>query len=126
MSDERYERGINKMREILPNGPEILRDSAGKAAPDLVRYAMEFAYGDVYSRPGLDPKTRQIAIIAALTAMGSAPSQLGNHIKSGLNAGMTRDEVIEVIIQMVVYAGFPAALNAAVVAQEAFDDVDGK
>jgi 4-carboxymuconolactone decarboxylase len=87
---------------------------------------MEFAYGDIYSRPGLDPKTRQVAIIAALTAMGNAPSQLGNHIKSGLNTGMSREDVIEVIIQMVVYAGFPAALNAAVVAQEVFDEVDGE
>ena len=114
------------MREILPDGPEILRDSVGNVAPDLVRYALEFAYVDVYSRPGLDPKTRQTAIIAALTAMGNVPSQLGNHIKSGLNACMTREEVIEVITQMFVYAGFPAALNAAVVAQEAFEEADGE
>ncbi len=79
MSDERYERGIEKMREILPDGPEILSDSAGKSAPDLVRYVMEFAYGDVYSRPGLDPKTRQIAVLGILGI-----ATLGFFIDSGL------------------------------------------
>jgi len=124
MSNERYQRGKEKLREILPDGPEILEDGPGQVAPDLVRHAYEFAYSDVYCRPGLDPNIRQVATIAALTALGNAPSQLGNHIKAGLNTGLDREEIIEVIMQMAVYAGFPAALNAAQIAKEVFQELD--
>jgi 4-carboxymuconolactone decarboxylase len=82
MSDERYQRGRDKLHEILPDGPDILEEGPGQVAPDLIRHAYEFAYSDVYCRPGLDPNIRQVATIAALTALGNAPSQLGNHIKA--------------------------------------------
>jgi 4-carboxymuconolactone decarboxylase len=71
----------------------------------------EFPFGDIYSRPGLDLRAREIATIAALTALGNAAPQLKVHIEAGLNVGLTREEITEVIIQMAVYAGFPAALN---------------
>jgi 4-carboxymuconolactone decarboxylase len=81
-------------------------------APDLARYVIEFPFGDVYNRPGLDLKSREIATIAALTTLGNAISQLKVHINGALNVGVSRQEIIEIIIQMAVYAGFPAALNA--------------
>lgn len=65
----------------------------------------------MYSRPGLDLKSREIATVAALTALGNAQPQLKVHIHGALNVGCTRKEVVEIIIQMAVYAGFPAALN---------------
>ena len=89
-------------------------------APDFARYLIEFPFGDIYSRPGLDLRSRKIATIAALTAMGNAAPQLKVHIEAGLNVGLSRDEITEVIMQMAVYAGFPAALNGLFAAKEVF------
>lgn len=89
-------------------------------APDFARYLIEFPFGDIYSRPGLDLRSREIATIAALTAMGNAAPQLKVHIEAGLNVGLSRDEITEVIMQMAVYAGFPAALNGLFAAKEVF------
>ncbi len=89
-------------------------------APDFARYLIEFPFGDIYSRPGLDLRSREIATIAALTAMGNAAPQLKVHIAAGLNVGLSRDEITEVIMQMAVYAGFPAALNGLFAAKEVF------
>jgi 4-carboxymuconolactone decarboxylase len=91
---------------------------------DLGRYTIEFPFGDIYSRPGLDLKSREIATVAALTALGNARPQLKVHINAALNVGCTRQEVIEVITQMTVYAGFPAALNGMFAAKEVFGERD--
>ncbi|CAO3430022.1 4-carboxymuconolactone decarboxylase (EC 4.1.1.44) [Azospirillum argentinense] len=95
-------------------------------APDFATYLFEFPFGDIYSRPGLDLRSREIATIAALAAMGNAAPQLKVHIEAGLNVGLTRDEIVEVLIQMAVYAGFPAALNGLFAAKEVFAATDGQ
>ena len=95
-------------------------------APDLARYAIEFAFGDVYSRPGLDLKSREIATVSALAALGNAQPQLKVHIHGALNVGCTREEIIEVLIHLSVYAGFPAALNGIFAAKEVFKERDEK
>jgi 4-carboxymuconolactone decarboxylase len=87
----------------------------------LGKYTIEFPFGDVYSRSGLDLKSREIATVAALTALGHTLPQLKVHINGALNVGCTREEVIEIIIQMAIYAGFPAALNAMSIAKEVFE-----
>ena len=89
-------------------------------APDFARYLIEFPFGDIYSRPGLDLRSREIAVVAALTALGNAAPQLKVHIQGALNVGVSRQEVVETIMQMAVYAGFPAALNGLFAAQEVF------
>lgn len=89
-------------------------------APDFATYLFEFPFGDIYSRPGLDLKSREIATIAALTALGNAAPQLKVHIEAGLNVGLSREETTETIMQMAVYAGFPAALNGLFAAKEIF------
>ncbi|CAN7241280.1 carboxymuconolactone decarboxylase family protein [Phenylobacterium sp. LjRoot225] len=89
-------------------------------APDFARYVFEFPFGDIYCRPGLDLRAREIATIAALTALANAGPQLKVHIEAGLNVGLSREEIIEVIMQMAVYAGFPAALNGLFAAKEVF------
>lgn len=90
--------------------------------PDMADLLVAFPYGDVYSRPGLDARSRQIATIAALTALGGAEHELAIHIRSALRQGCTRQEVIEIILQMAVYAGFPRALSALAAARLAFED----
>jgi 4-carboxymuconolactone decarboxylase len=115
----RYEKGLARMAEI--DRTQVERVIAGLAdiAPDFARYLVEFAFGDIYSRPGLDLRSRQIATVAALTALGALP-QLKVHIHGALEVGCTPEEITEVIMQMAVYAGFPAALNGFAAAKEAF------
>jgi 4-carboxymuconolactone decarboxylase len=120
MENERYARGLERLGEL--RGENALEALAGveDGGADLGRYVVEFAYGDVYSRPGLRMRDRQIATVAALTAMGTAPKQLAIHLEGALRAGLTEDEVFEVIIQMAVYGGFPNALNALKLARRVF------
>ena len=95
-------------------------ESLADISPDLARYTIEYPFADVYARPGLSLRDREIATIAALTAMGNATPQLKAHIQAGLNVGLTEEEIKEVIIQMSVYAGFPSALNGMQTAKEVF------
>lgn len=89
-------------------------------APEMFDWIVDFAYGDVVSRPALDLRSRELATVAALTALGNAAPQLRAHIDGALNAGCAPREIIEVILQMAVYAGFPASLNGLGVARELF------
>lgn len=120
--DNRFERGWEKLKEIDGEAGERVIESLKDIAPDFARLLIEFPFGDIYSRPGLDLKSREIAVVAALTALGNAAPQLKVHIHGALNVGCTEQEVIEVIMQMAVYAGFPAALNGLFAAQEVFNE----
>lgn len=120
MSQGRYARGLAKLEEIDGEAGTRVIDSLRDIAPDFARYLIEFPFGDIYSRPGLDLRSREIAVVAALTAMGNATPQLKVHIGGALNVGVTPDEIVEVIMQMAVYAGFPAALNGLFAAREVF------
>ena len=85
---------------------------------------IECGFGDIYSRPQLDLRTREIATIASLATLGCAQPQLKVHIEAALNVGCTREEIVEVFMQMALYAGFPAALNALFAAREIFERHD--
>jgi 4-carboxymuconolactone decarboxylase len=128
MDQDRYARGLENLRTVDAEAGERVVKSLENIAPDLGRYVIEFAFGDIYARPGLDLKPRQIATVAALTALGTATPQLMVHIHDALNVGLTWAQVLEVIIQMAVYAGFPAALNGIFAAKEVFAerDADGR
>jgi 4-carboxymuconolactone decarboxylase len=126
MNDERYLRGWEKLKEIDGEAGERVIASLQDVAPDLARYTIEFPFGEVYCRPGLDLKSREIATVAALTALGHAAPQLKVHLNAALNVGCTRTEIVEVIIQMAIYAGFPAALNGMFAAREVFQERDEK
>lgn len=120
MSNERYERGLAKLKEIDGQAGENVLDSLKDIAPDFARLLIEFPFGDIYSRPGLDLKSRELAVVAALTALGNASPQLKLHIHGARNVGCSQQEIVEVIMQMAVYAGFPAALNGLFAAKEIF------
>jgi len=122
MSEEQYRRGLKKLEEMDPGATARITERLQDIAPDLARYVIEFAYGEIYERPGPDLKLRETATVAALTALGTAPAQLKTHIHRALNVGVTRQEVIEIILQMAVYAGFPAALNGMGLAKEVFQE----
>ena len=126
MNKDRYELGIEKFKEIKGDKGEQIVERLKELDPDLARYILEFPFGDIYNRPGLDLKSREIATLAALVALGNAIPQLKVHIHGALNVGLSRQEIIEIIIQMAVYAGFPAALNAMYAAKEVFMELDEK
>jgi 4-carboxymuconolactone decarboxylase len=119
---DRYELGLEKLKEIDGEAGENVIESLKDIAPDLARFTIEFPFGDIYSRPGLDLKSREVATVAALTALGNAKPQLKVHINAALNVGCSEEEIIEIIIQMAVYAGFPAALNGIFAAKEVFEE----
>ena len=121
---DRYRQGWEKLKEVDGEAGERVVDSLKDIAPDFARLLIEFPFGDIYSRPGLDLKSREIAVVAALTALGNAVPQLKVHINGALNVGCTRQEVVEVIMQMAVYAGFPSALNGLFAAKEVFKERD--
>jgi 4-carboxymuconolactone decarboxylase len=119
---DRYARGLEALRLVSGSERPQVLDALARTAPDLARFTVEFGYGDLWSRPGLTPRQRQIATVAALAALGNAAPQLRFHIGGALNVGCTRREVVEVFIHTSVYAGFPAALNALSAAREVFAD----
>ena len=125
---ERFQRGWQRLCEVDGEAGERVVASLADIAPDFATYLVEFPFGDIYSRPGLDLKLREIAVVAALTALGNAAPQLKVHIHGALNVGCSRQEVVEVMMQMAVYAGFPAALNGLFAAKEVFAerDISGK
>jgi 4-carboxymuconolactone decarboxylase len=122
--ESRLERGKRALAQIDGEAGEAVVSALADIAPDFATYLLEFPFGDIYSRPGLDLRAREIATIAALTAMGNAAPQLRVHIAAGLNVGLTRTEITEIIMQMAVYAGFPAALNGLSAAKEVFAQRD--
>ncbi|HJV79180.1 MAG TPA: carboxymuconolactone decarboxylase family protein [Paludibacter sp.] len=109
---DRYKKGWDKLKEIDGEAGEKVINSLKDISPDLVKFIIEYSFGDIYSRDGLDLKSKEIAVVAALTAMGTAQPQLKVHINGALNTGSTINEVKEVILQMSVYSGFPSCINA--------------
>ncbi len=125
ISDEnRYQLGREKLFEIHGQRGLDAIDSMADVAPDLCRFVYEFPFGDIYSRPGLDLKSRQLVTISALAALGNAGPQLKSHIHGSLNVGLTREEIVEALTPLAVYAGFPAALNALKIARDVFRERD--
>lgn len=122
--DDRHARGLKALSEIHGAPGEQVIARVAEIAPDFARHLVDYAFGDVYCRPGLDRRSRQIATIAALAALGNAEAQLKWHIRGGLNIGISKDEIIEILMQMAVYGGFPAAVRALMAAKEVFDEVD--
>lgn len=120
IGETRLERGKRMLAAIDGQAGQNVIDALDDIAPDFARYVFEFPFGDIYARPGLGLREREIATVAALTALGNAVPQLKVHIEAGLNVGVSKEEIVETIMQMSVYAGFPAALNGLFAAKEVF------
>lgn len=119
---DRYARGLTALRRISgERGTEVI-ESLRDIAPDLGRYIVEFAFGDIYYRPWLSPPRRQLVTVGALTAFGDTASPLRVHLGAALNVGLSRAQVIEALIHVVSYAGFARVLNAITVARQVFEE----
>jgi len=112
MSD-RYRRGLDVAEKLAADKlAHFVKSGVAEVAPDFARMVIEFAFGDLYSRDGLDLKSRELIAIAALAVSGNAGPQLRVHVESAESAGISKVEIIEVLMQISLYAGMPAALNA--------------
>jgi 4-carboxymuconolactone decarboxylase len=118
--EDRFARGSELLNRIHAGGGDALVAALDDIAPDLARAIIEFGFGEIYARPGLSLRDRQIATVAALTALGTARPQLEAHIEGALAVGVRREEIVEIILQMALYGGFPAAMNAVDAARAAF------
>lgn len=125
MPNELYQKGIKKIQEFTishsderPTGEMEIGEGFKDLAPDLSKYVVEFAFGEIYSRPGLDNKQKVLVTIASLVTQGMP--QIEIHINSGLNVGLTPEEIVGCIIHLLPYTGFPRVLNALKVAQKVF------
>ncbi len=111
MNQSRFDIGLERLNHIDGEAGQQVIDSLQDICPELAKYTIEYPFGDIYSRRGLDLKSREIAIVAALTALGNCAPQLKVHLNAAFNVGCSEEEIKEVILQMSVYAGFPSALN---------------
>ena len=123
---DRYARALALLERLEAGASENVDASLGEVSKDLAEIVLGFAFADVVSRPAIDLRTREMMTVAALTAMGTAPGQLEFHIRAALNVGVTREEVVEIIMQMAVYAGVPAAMNGVAAAKAAFAAQDAR
>ncbi|WP_153722929.1 carboxymuconolactone decarboxylase family protein [Sporosarcina cascadiensis] len=124
MSVERLEAGLNKIKEYVSEEEAermMTADALKDLAPDLRKYIIEFGYGEIYSRPGLDSKQRQLVTISSLVTQGAIP-QIKTHVQRGLTVGLTKTEIIESIMQLIPYIGFPRVQNALMTVKELFED----
>ena len=120
---ERYRRGVDIVQELYEGRVEqFMASRVAEVAPDFARMAIEFPFGDLYARKALDLRSREIAAIASLAALGTAIPQLRDHIRAATNLGVGRDEIIEILMQTAVYAGFPAALGALAACHDLLTD----
>jgi 4-carboxymuconolactone decarboxylase len=119
-----YQRGMNEIRQQLGPMADAYIRKIKVLAPEFAWVNVTFPFGELYTRDVVDLKTRELCTVAALTVQGFALPELRLHVKAALRCGASRAEVVEIITQMIAYAGFPAATNALMAMKEAFDDVD--
>jgi 4-carboxymuconolactone decarboxylase len=120
MDADRYARGTERLAAVDGEaGLEVVK-TLGQSFPDMAAYLVEYAFGDIYARPGLGLREREIAAVASLCTLGNALPQLRVHVQAALHVGCTPAEIVEIVMQVSVYAGFPAALNGLAVVREVF------
>jgi 4-carboxymuconolactone decarboxylase len=118
--DTRSQRGRAKLKQMLGDLGEQAVENITRISPDMAHYVVDFIFGDIHCRPGLDLKTRELAAVVAIATRGGAEPQLRAHLHGALNVGWTEQEMIELMIELAVYVGFPAALNGLYAARDVF------
>lgn len=116
----KYEEGLKNLKEIDGKGGEQVIESLQNISPDLGRFIVEFAFGDIYSRPELSLQERELITITSLLTAGGCEPQLEVHINGSLNVGIKPHKIVETFIQCIPYTGFPKVLNAISVAKKVF------
>ena len=120
MENNRFELGLRKLEEVDGSAGQKVINSLEGLAPDLGKYIIEFAFGDIYCREGLSLQERELITLSSLLTQGGCEKQLEVHIAGALNTGVSPEKVIETFIQCIPYTGFPRVLNAVYTAKTVF------
>ena len=120
MENTRFTQGMEQLKAIDGKGGENVIRSLEDIAPDLGKFIVEFAFGDIYTREGLTTEEREMITLSSLLTAGGCEPQLEVHIGGALNVGISPEKVIETFLQCIPYTGFPKVLNAVFVAKKVF------
>lgn len=119
-NQRRKEYGLGVLEAVDGDAGDRIIEALADVAPDMAHHISAFAYGDIYSRPGFEPRDRQLVTLGALTALGGCEAELRIHVGTALNVGLTPTQIVEALIHSTLYVGFPRALNAIFAAKEVF------
>lgn len=119
--ENKYVLGLNKLQEVDGDAGTTVINSLAEIAPDVGRYIVTFAFGEIYTRAGLSLQEREMVTLASLLALGGCEAQLEVHINGALNVGLSAEKIIEIFIQNIPYTGFPRVLNAVATAKKVFN-----
>ncbi len=122
MEQTRFETGMEQLKKIDGIGGENVIKSLEDIAPDVGRFIIEFAFGEIYPRENLSLPEREMITITSLLTLGGCESQLEVHINGALNVGISPQKIVETFIQCIPYVGFPRVLNAITVAKSVFSE----
>ena len=121
---EQFEKGLQIRREVLGDGyVDRSVDAATDTTADLQKLITEWCWGEIWGRPGLDRRSRSVLNLGMLAAL-NRPNELALHMRGALKNGVTREEIVEIVLQIAIYCGVPAALDAQKVAQKVFAELD--
>jgi 4-carboxymuconolactone decarboxylase len=126
MAEDRSQRGEEILKQLHGWGQVNVLGPLDELVPELRGIVRDFAFGEIYARPGLDLKSRQMVTVAALAAMHNSPLELKAHLFAALKIGWKKEEIVEALLQIALYAGFPATISALTVAKEVFAEVAEK
>ncbi|TDC09700.1 carboxymuconolactone decarboxylase family protein [Nonomuraea longispora] len=118
--EQRFERGLKVLQQIDPAAGQKIVDALADVSPELSHQVVAWVFGEMYARPGLPPRDRQLITLGILTALGGCETELHIHINAALNVGLTPAEITETLLHSAVYCGMPRALNGTFVAEKVF------
>lgn len=118
--EERYARGLEVLRSVSGEAGQRAVESLADISPELGHQVVAYGFAEIYARPGLAPRDRQLVTLGMLTALGGCEAQLEVHVGAALNVGLTPGQIVEALLQSAAYCGFPRALNATAVARKVF------
>ena len=124
MMSTRFKNGMKQLKEIDGDGGEEVIKALEDVSPDLGRFIVEFAFGDIYTRKELSLQERELITITSLLTAGGCEPQLEVHINGSLNVGITPKKIIETFLQCIPYTGFPRVLNAVFTAKKVFAELN--
>jgi 4-carboxymuconolactone decarboxylase len=119
---ERFDQGKDVLDRIDGEAGAKVIEALADIAPELGHQIVAWGFGEIYARPGLDPRDRQLVTLGMLTALGGCEPQLDVHINAALNVGLTPQQIVEAFLHSAVYCGFPRAVNAVFTAKKVFAD----
>ncbi|GAA2266273.1 MULTISPECIES: carboxymuconolactone decarboxylase family protein [Kitasatospora] len=120
--EERYAHGLKVLEQVDGEAGRRVVDTLADTSPELGHQVVAWAFGDMYARPELQPRERQLVTLGVLAALGGCEIELDVHINAALNVGLAPTEITEALLHSAVYCGMPRAINATLVAKKVFGE----